>query len=531
MGKVWRGMRIALIACILCALWPILPGAAQPASPVGTSAAIPPTQSAAVAWQETAAEHFVILSQPATAAERDYLSARADGLYDALASLFGTTLETPITLQIFPSADAFRAANPLTVEIDGVLDPGRRGRREIDIAVPVDGSSPSADNGPAVDEGRPLDEAMRTRWDNALRRELAYRFAAQLSDDRLSAGFRAGIAQYLEQPGAQQAAGVARLREALDQGRLLNWSDLNAPGGAFTNPPLTGPQNLSIVHYLAATQGFPRLVAFVAASASASGWRDAFETAYGQPPVDLEAAWRAWLPAYLDGGWRQHVLYGQGSGLAEAMLAQGDYEGARAHLAGVLALAAADPAAAEPIRALLARAESGLAARQQIEEASAALAAGDYGATLAAATAADGPLDALGDRAGVAAAGALAARARLGAAAAAALARSERLPPWRLIEARHAAYQAAVGFGQVGNDVAAARAGARVEAIDRRLAPAGWALLALGAGLLIWNLRLRLKAREDTPRGFVANSRKPGAHPIAPGANAPDASRIAGGGR
>jgi hypothetical protein len=529
---------------MVCAAWafgPIQQGAAQPTNPLGVPPPSPPPQDAPVIWEETTTEHFVILTQPSTAAERDYLVARADGLYDALASLFGIALETPITLQLFSSAEAFRAANPLTVEIDGVLDPGRRGRREIDIAVPRAVDQPVADGVPGaggvpaaagvgVDGGPRLDDASQLRLDNALRRELAYRFAARLSDDRLSAGFRAGIAQYLEQPGEQQAAGVARVRDALEAGRLYNWADLNAPGAAFTDPPLTGPQNLSIVHYLAATHGFPRLVRFIEASASASGWRDAFETAYDQPPVDLEAAWRTLLPAYLDGGWREHVLYGQGSGLAEAMLAQGDYAGARAHLAGVLALAAADPAAAEPLRALLARAESGLAAREQLEVAGAALSAGNYGEALAAATAAGEPLDTLGDRAGFTQAVAMAGRAREGVDAAAALARSERLPPWRLIEARHAAYQAAIGFGRVGNDVAAARAGGRVEAIDRRLAPAGWAFLVLGTGLLIWNLRLRLKTRDGSPRDLVARSGTPGATPRGPGAHGPHASRTASGG-
>ncbi len=461
------------------------PAAGEPAETPAPAAGDP-----AATWDETATRHFVILSQPASVPARDYFATRADALYEALAAVFGAELETPITLRLFGSIEAYRGANPLAAEIDGALEPGRRGRRELDLAVPA----------AMGDAGASPDGSPHAGLDDALRRELAYRFAARLSGERLPAGLRAGIAQYLELPDARNAAGVARLREALDEGRLYNWSELYAPGGAFVDPPLTLPQNLSIVHYLAGTFGFAKLADLVRASAGAPGWRDALESTYGRPPVELEAAWRAWLPSYLDGGWRRHALYSQDLGLAEAMLAQGDYAGATRQLGGVLSLlASADPPAAAPARALLARAESGLAARRSLDAAGAALAAGDYPAAEVAALEARRALTGLGDGRGADQAGTIAERARLGAAAARSLARTERLPPWRLIEARHAAYQAAVGFAQVGNDVAAARARAKLTALDRRLAPAGWALLLVGIALLAWNVRRRLRDRASRP--------------------------------
>ena len=460
----------------LTLVWPVVPALAQTAPP--------PTPIRDTTWAETSTGHFIVLSGPTDGAARDYYASRADGIYSALAAVFGATLETPITLRLFASSEAFRAANPLAVEVDGAVLAGRRGRRDIDIDVPH-----------AVGDVPP-GTAPHPGLDNALRREVAFRLAGALSDDRLPAGFRAGIAQYFEQPGDRRAAGVARLREAWREARLPSWSDLNAPGAAFSDPPLAYPQNLSIIHFLVATDGLAELIDFMRASTRAPGWRDALEGAYGRPPVAIEAAWRDRLPAYLDGGWRYHTLYNQDLGLAETMLAQGDFDGVVAHLAGVLSLATGtDSADADDARQLLARAETGQAARSDLALAATGLAAGDYVTARARAIAATRGFDSFGDAAGGDRARQVAARAATGLAAAAALARAERLPAWRAIEARHTAYQAAVGFGQVGNETAAARARARVAALDRRLAPAGGWLLGLGAGLLAWNSRRRWKDR------------------------------------
>lgn len=432
-------------------------------------------------WAESTTRHFAILAEPGAEAARDHYTARADGTYEALAALFGATLDTPITLRLFASSDGYRAAHPLSVVVDDLVVRGRRGRREIDLA-PL----------PAAPAGQVGDPATQAGLDNALRRELAHLFATRLSDDRLPAGFREGIALYLEQPGESRAPGVARLRGAWQEDRLPSWSDVSAPGAVYADPAIMLPQTLSIVHFLVAARGFPKLLDFARASATAPGWRNALETTYARPPVALEADWRAWLPSYLDGGWRQHALYVRDLAPAEALLGRGDYAAAEAQLTGALALlGGTDPAGAEGARALLARAASGRVARARVDAARAALAAGDYGTASVEAAAARGDLAALGDADGARLAGEVAERAGIGVVATAALARSERLPAWRMVEARHAAYQAAEGFGRVGNDVAAARARARVAALDDRLAPAGWGLSLLGAGLLGWNARRR----------------------------------------
>ncbi len=479
-ARRWRpGVHLAAIVAVAAAIVAARADAAvlpQPADP-STPPAAGDTRS------DTVTTHFVITAPAEAAAARDHFAAHADGIYLSLAAAFSATLATPITLRLLGSTEELLRANPVAVVVDGVVVGGRRGRREVAIVPSLAGRG--------ADAGQPEAAAL----DNLLRRELALRFAADLSDDRLPDGFREGVAQYLEQPDDRRTPGVARLREAHAGDRLRTWADLNAPGALYTDPALVLAESLSVAHFLVGAHGWDRLVAFVRAAADAPGWRHALETTFGEPPSALEAAWRTWLPTYLDGGWRSHDLFGGDLASAEALLARGAFAAARARLVGAVAvLDAANPAAAAAARILVARADAGLAGRARLAEAEAALAAGDYAGALAGAASAGATLGAAGDAAGVDTAAEIARRAEIGRDAVAALDRAERLPPWQLWRARDAALSAAVGFAQLGNDIGADRARERMTELDRRLAPAGWSLLVLGGALLAWNARQRRRA-------------------------------------
>lgn len=479
---------------------PVVPGAAwaQAADPSATPESSPPPSTAAPAgavdapgitsgaWEATDTRHFRILATRDGAAAREPLAARADGILEGLVAVFGPLPGAePLTLRLFADPAAYRLARPLApADTAASVRPGGRGI-DLDLAAARAGLAPGT--------------ADQAGLDRALRHALTLLIAGRMSDDRLPDGFAAGLARFMEGPPAEaesaRAAGVARLREARDRHALHAWADLNAPGAAYLDPPLAGPQNLSIVHFLVATRGFAPLAAFLRGVAAAPGWRHAMEQAYGQPPLALEAEWLAWLPAYLDGGWRRHPLYDLDPGPAEALIARGDYAGAAAQLRGMGALHGGAGPAEEALRRLLERAEAGRAARESLSEAGAALSDGAYPQALAGAEAALAVLEDLGDAEGAALARALAERARIGIEAGAALRRAERLPAWRALQARPAALAAAEGFARIGNDLAAERARSRLEALDKRLAPAGWALLVLGVLVLAWNLRRRRRDR------------------------------------
>jgi hypothetical protein len=462
-------------------------------------------QAQSEAWRESASERFAIVYHDDAAPVAAYYAAQADGLYDALAAAFDAQLETPLTLKLFLSDEDYLAANPLFVESGGVLAQARRGRREVAISLPrALGAEPAA---LGIDPALP-----QPALDNALRYELAQLFAAHISGDRLPAGFRAGVAAYMTQADERRAASVARLREAYQEGQLLTWSALNAPGAEYLDPPLSQPQSLSIVHYLVEREGFARLMGFLRASAGASGWRGALEDSYGREPSGLARDWEAWLPSYLDGGWRRHALYSADLGSASALMRRGDFQGAAAQLGGAISLLErGDPVLAEAARVLLADAEAGLVARRSTSDAAAALQAGRYAEALAGAESAGRVLERLGDAAGAEYARALAERADMGVDAEAALLRAESLPAWRAAEARAAGNSALRDFARIGNEAAAERARQRVERLDRRQAPLGWALLVLGMGLIAWSLRKRLgEGRSNRPE-LGADPELPGA--------------------
>jgi hypothetical protein len=441
-----------------------------------------PIRAQSGAFSEVETEVFVIVSPPGTEEAARYYGERADPLFRALTSAFGIELETPISLRLHASEADYLAANPLFVEIGGVIAHARRGRREVEISV-----------GRAI-EGReaPKPETAHLGLDNALRTELGFLLSAKLAENRLPAGFSVGVAEYLALPDESRAPGVARLRDALRSDALHSWSALNAPGAEYLDPPLAQPQMLSVVHFLVERFGFDRLLRFLRLSAESSGWRNAIETTYGLQPSKLASDWQAWLPAYLDGGWRNHALYTLDLGPARAMIDRGDFGAAESLLGSVTVLMESiDAGAAAEARALLQLAEQGSAAQAAMNEALTALSEGDYPTALQGAEASAKALRDLGDRAGAGLADEVVARARIGMEAQLSMTHSQQLPPWRFAEARHASYLAMVKFGQVGNELLAADARQRVEQLDRRQAPFGIGLLLMGFGLIVWSARKR----------------------------------------
>jgi Arc/MetJ-type ribon-helix-helix transcriptional regulator len=400
-------------------------------------------------------------------------------VYDALAEAFGVQLSEPLTLRVHPSRASYLQSNPLLVETDGMLAGSRRGRREIEIVVP------------------PVGPGSDVAIDNAVRREVARLLATEASDDRLPDGLLDGVARFLEQPGDADAAEVARLRDSFSRGALYHWSDMASPGSAYLDPRVAAPEGRSIIHFLVERYGFSTLLRFLGASSDAASWRIALEAAYGVAPDKLETAWLAWLPAYLDGGWRRHPLYAPDLTVVEQGVRAGEFASAEDVLAAAVPLLqTASPELGARAGALLEQARDGSSAVAQLAEAAAALDAGDYARAAASAAEAKRSLEALGQADAAAAAAEVARRAQVGLTASADYRWASGLPAWRATEARVRAAAAAAAFAELGNDAAADRAEELVARVDGRLLPAGYSLLALAVILMAWNLRRRLADRQ-----------------------------------
>lgn len=432
---------------------------------------MPPLWAQPATWQEDQAAGVTLLSQAGTA--REAVLARVAADHASLSRLVGLGELEPIVVRLYSSSAALQATRPLAVPSGNLLAYPRRSRREVDVVAPAG----VAEDVLAV----------------ALRRELAHRALVVRSEGRLPEGFQEGLAAYLAGPASARAEDIGQLRLAWGRDGLRPWSDLTAPGAAYTEPSLTYPEARSIAQFLADRFGFAALGRWLDAAASGNGWRGGLELAFGQSPDELEQAWRAWLPSYLDGGWRKHALFAPDLGQAETLLAQGDFAAA-AGLLEALGQAAEDSSGVlgERRAQLLAAARVGSGAVAALATAEAALARGDYGPAAEDAAKAAAGFRSTGDVASLAQAEELARRGRLGASSLSALARAERLPAWRAVEARGLALQAATGLAQIGNDAATERARALAASMDGRLRPAGLALVALGLALLTWNVRRRV---------------------------------------
>lgn len=420
-------------------------------------------------WREDRTDRSLVLSAPGAEAGRETVLDHLEALRTTVSNAVGLVPDDePITVWVYGSEAALLADKPLVVAAGADLAYPRRSRRDLLLL---------------AGEGRSEERLLRS-----LRHELAHRALGVRSEGRLPEGFQEGLAAYLAGVGPDQAAGVARLREAWSRNALVPWADLAVPGAAYLEPERTYPQSRSIAQFLLDVHGLVAVHRWLDVSAQASGWRQAMELAFGQPPAQLEAAWSAWLPAYLDGGWRSQALLSADVAPAEQLLAQGAFAAAAAQAAGMGAL---DPAAAARSEALRLRAEAGLQGSQRLADGRTALEAGEFAAALEAAGQAASLLRESGDAAAVAVAEEMARRAQLGVASLAALQRGESLPAWRSVEARTAVAGALDGLSALGHDAAADRSRAVLQALDRRLVPAGLALCAAGGGLLVWNVRRR----------------------------------------
>ncbi|MEO8082723.1 MAG: hypothetical protein ABI780_02810 [Ardenticatenales bacterium] len=496
---------------LIAAAFFALRGTAVPARATSSAARMRDERPTAMAasdapWLSDDAPPLRILYRAPSASAASALTTRAPDAYARLSAALGVVLPTPFTLRLYESDDAYAKDHPLGRLVSGVWAEEHRPRREAAVVVPR-----TTDD--AVDMGA---------LDIAVRYALGHQLLAHASNGRLPGAFQEGIARLFMPPTSATQAGVATLRAAHARGALVPWSDLSAPGSSYLKPDITYPESLSIAVYVVQTRGFECLAALPAASASDVPFREAFTLACGTSFDDAEAAWRLWLPSYVDGGWREHPLFSPDLGPARQLLAIGEDGRVAALLRAVVAVTPPG-AAADDARSLLARAEGGAASNRTLGTAVAALAGGDYARARTAAAEAKTRAAEVGADGVVDNAAELDSRAAMGLRADADASRADRLPPWRVFEARRAAAAAATSYARLGNDVAAARARAVLERLDGRLAPIGWLCLFAGVALLAHAVRRRRRLSSATS-GSAVEQRAPAAARPGPTAD----QRIAG---
>lgn len=430
----------------------------------------PPAAGAqgALDWREQPGANFTILYASGSEAEvRRYLGF-VDAIYDELAVAFNFRTATPLTLRLFPTSEDYYLVNPAARSVPGVVAHADFRRRELVVIIER--------------TRQQTDEEVR----NNVRHELAHIVAADLSGNRLNTGFQEGVAQYFEKPAGELDRKIITLRAIRESGRLLPWSAYDDRAQFYSDPAFSYPQALSVVAFLVERYGFGKLREFLTITARSSGYRSALERTYGESPSALEAAWQAWLPSYLDGGYRRSALEVYDlSGLRD-LVAQGNYPQAEAELQQALEWLQRNadtqpPEVLAEAQALLERASAGLRADGIAESARAALLEGDYPRAQELVAAAQAAYARLGDARQDAVLAAYAQRAARGLRAsdmliaANDLARGLRLP-----QARASADAAAGEFAALGDQLRLDNARALRRSLDERQRLLGLLLIVVG---------------------------------------------------
>ncbi|MBI3943100.1 MAG: hypothetical protein HY326_08815 [Chloroflexi bacterium] len=430
-------------------------------------------------WQQRQTKHFLILYNYGHDQEAEYFAAFVDDLYNEVASTFNTQLDTPLTLRLFSDLESYAKANPLAAAIPGVIAHAQTGRKqEIALALP---------------RIRRLPPQIVT---NAVRHEVTHLFAAKLSDNHLPTGFQEGIAQYVEKPvQTEMQAAVSLIRAALAQKRLMSWTDLNAPGIAYTDPQVAYPESLSVVSFLVDRYGFPKFLDFLQAMTDAPGFRTALENTYSSSADTLEQEWNTWLPDYLAGRWRINALYAYDLTPAQSLLNSGAYAAAQQELAQAIPLlqSTLQSEKLQEAQQLLTQAEQGIAAGKLASAARGSLERGDYFSARSLVIQARNAYSNLPNTDRLPELDAYERHALAGATALLELDQANQLiQSFKYPEAQQKLQNAITTFQELGNTEAAATGQSMLADMQRKLRTAGLALIGFGSLIFLGNLWRRL---------------------------------------
>jgi hypothetical protein len=432
-------------------------------------------------WSERRTERFAILYTNGDESSAAQYAGFVDAIYDEVAAIFGHRTATPVTLRLYPSVERYYEVNPLARGLPGIVAHADFRRHEVVVILPQTASQTP-------------DEVQ-----NNIRHELTHIVAAELSEDRLNVGFQEGLAQYMEHPSRELETKIRLLKREVVDDRLLSWSDLDDRDTVYSNPEVGYPESLSVVSFLIERYSFAKFRDFLTISARSSGYRSALERAFGATPDDLEQQWRAWLPGYLDGGYRRNVLTAYDLSHAQELLRQGRYADAQAELEDAInwLKTTNQTTVLQQAQALLERSRAGQAADALAQEARAALEAADYTRAGDLVAQARQAYAALEDTRQDGVLSAYAERAERGLRAAAVLDEAAALAG-RLSypQARVAADRAATEFVALGDRAHADQALALRTLLDQRQSLIGALLLILGLGGVAASAARRLMVRE-----------------------------------
>jgi hypothetical protein len=272
-------------------------------------------------WRELRTTNFAVIYP----AEYDYLASMVvnigpilDYEYERLATLFDTSLLTPITIRIYPDLNEFSKLNPLVRVTDESLSHSHIGVREIALIAQNLTINPQAWAADGL---------------NAIRYELAVLFTQQLTDKKAPKGLLSGVGTYAQEPAylfglnlqlPTDLKSPPSMHFLLEEEKLVDNSQYTM-GAA------------SIVAFLVDVYGWPYFLEFLKQIATVESTRRAMIDVYEIDQLELQDYWKQYYSYYFESQGASHILYGYDLSPYQRLIEAGAYTEAASQLPDVIA--------------------------------------------------------------------------------------------------------------------------------------------------------------------------------------------------
>jgi len=265
-------------------------------------------------WQnQTVGSFVVVYTRDNLDVAKEFISDFGEPLeaeFQNYAALFGISLETPITIRIYPTLDDYECLNALAPLLREEDTHSHIGGREVALI------------GEAI-------KANLSNWTstarNAMRHEIAVLFAEKITESHAPPGLLQGIGGYFENPAEtferrfNTAGNIQSPTRSIQ--RLLE-EDVPA------SDALILLQQTSIAAYLIDTYGWVRFLEFLTAVGESVGYRQSFETVYALNIQEVQVEWENYFMPYTSGRWQVNIVHSYDLDRFDLLLAAGAYQDA-----------------------------------------------------------------------------------------------------------------------------------------------------------------------------------------------------------
>lgn len=339
-----------------------------------------------LSWGEYRTKHFAIIYSPDNIGlAQSIVSIYAEDLdkeYEQFSSAFGISLQTPISIRLYPNTDYFYCLNALSPVLGEKATHSHIGFREISLIA----------NNIQADYNAWKEKAL-----NGFRHELVGLFGEKVSNGNAPIGLLIGLGGYAEDPAEvfeERYRNAGSITEPNLMWQAL-WEGDNLPYGESELLQAT-----SIVAYLIDVYGWNNFLDFLRDLVNSEGYRQSLLDTYGFRIQELQNHWVDYFKAYIIDRWRFNVFHNYHLEAIQELFSAGAYTDAVKGLQEAIPLIEIFGEEEELISAneLLNQSQLGIKAGALVGDARQALLSGEYQECIDLSTQALGIYNQLGDQ-------------------------------------------------------------------------------------------------------------------------------------